>query len=126
MKKKINLFVMLFLLVVSLSSCKEKEDYSYNGMIAPYFHEATFTNYEEDVDLSTLAGLANAACSSCRNGDFVGRNFDYLYNDCPTFLIRVKKTKDHFASIGIGQNWSLHESDIINKTNILYKIYKFL
>ena len=58
--------------------------------------------------LENLLGNAEAfSCSACRNGNFVGRNYDWTYDDNIEFVIQVSQTEGRHASIGVAGCHSL-------------------
>lgn len=73
--------------------------------VADMLYEITFDEYSAEIpDSSTSARMVgDMACSSVRNGSFVGRNFDYFMNQCPTFVIRTTAKKGRYATIGVGR-----------------------
>lgn len=83
--------------------------------IAPYLHEITYDDYTYDKDFVTTESAEAFGCSSVRNGNFYGRNFDYVFNDTPEFVVRVKanKKKNRHASIGIATHFGLRESKLL-------------
>lgn len=44
-----------------------------------------------------------------RNGDFYGRNFDYIFNDSPEFVVKVAANEDRHASLGVATHYGLRE-----------------
>lgn len=115
MKNKI-LLPLFGIVAMSLTSCggnKYTQLYKNLTNKAAFLHEIEFDNYRFDSNLETIVVKGPAGCSSVRNGDFVGRNFDFFYNDVPTFVTRVNKTADHFASISISQHFQLSENKLL-------------
>ena len=45
--------------------------------------------------------LASALCTSCRNGNFIGRNFDWAYDDVDECVMRVPAAEGRLASVGV-------------------------
>lgn len=84
--------------------------------IAPYLHEITFDDYRYDSDFVTTESAEAFGCSSVRKGNYYGRNFDYVYNDTPEFVVRVKqnKSKNRHASIGMATHFGLRETKLLN------------
>ena len=95
-----------------VTSCS-KPMYSTVKHIAPYLHEITYDDYRYDEDEETTKGAEAFGCSSVRNGDFYGRNFDYIFNDTPEFVVRVKAKKNRHASIGIATHFGLREKKLL-------------
>lgn len=67
-------------------------------------YEVTYDEYSSEIpDSSASVEMSgDMACSSVRNGGFVGRNFDYFMNQCPTFVIRTTAKENRYATIGVG------------------------
>ncbi len=84
--------------------------------IAPYLHEITYNDYTYDSDFVTTKDAEAFGCSSVRKGNFYGRNFDYVFNDTPEFIVRVNanKEKHRHASIGMATHFGLRESKLLN------------
>lgn len=84
--------------------------------IAPYLHEITYDDYTYDKDFITTQSAEAFGCSSVRRGNFYGRNFDYVFNDTPEFIVRVKenKKKNRHASIGMATHFGLRETKLLN------------
>lgn len=84
--------------------------------IAPYLHEITYDDYTYDKDFVTTESAEAFGCSSVRRGNFYGRNFDYVFNDTPEFIVRVKenKKKNRHASIGMATHFGLRETKLLN------------
>ncbi|MCQ2957136.1 MAG: linear amide C-N hydrolase [Mycoplasmoidaceae bacterium] len=82
---------------------------------AKYLHEITFDDYIYDSNFVTTKEAKGFGCSSVRNGNYYGRNFDYVFNDVPEFVVRVKanKEKKRHASIGIATHFGLHEEKLL-------------
>lgn len=83
--------------------------------IAPYLHEITYDDYTYDSEFVTTQSAEAFGCSSVRKGNFYGRNFDYVFNDTPEFIVRVKenKAKNRHASIGMATHFGLRESKLL-------------
>lgn len=116
MKKNYKFFLLIAVsyIVFFLTSCGGKNK-NYYGLkqIHPYLHEITFNDYREDVDLESIDNMEAFGCSSVRNGNFYGRNFDFIFNDVPEFVVRVKAKKGRHASIGIATHFGLRENQLV-------------
>lgn len=69
-----------------------------------YFLEFYDWNYSEGVAFlkGNKDGFSDGmACSSVRNGNFYGRNFDYYYTEFCEFILHTAATKGRHASIGV-------------------------
>ncbi|XQP55992.1 MAG: carcinine hydrolase/isopenicillin-N N-acyltransferase family protein [Mycoplasmoidaceae bacterium] len=84
--------------------------------IAPYLHEIVYDDYREDVKYETIDDSEAFGCSSVRLGNYYGRNFDYVYNDTPEFVVRVKANKQlhRHESIAIATHFGLREKKLLN------------
>ena len=106
---KLTLVSFLPLSLLSLTSCG-KTYYTSAKQIAPFLHEITYSDYAEDTNYETTKFEEDAldfGCTSIRNGKIYGRNYDYYYTDSPSFLVKIKRNKDRFQSIGIANSLSL-------------------
>lgn len=100
--------------MASMSSCTNKMYHGFKTK-APYLHELTFDDYAYDSEFVTTKEAEAFGCSSVRNGNFYGRNFDYVFNDTPEFVVRVKanKEKHRHESIGIAIHFGLRENKLL-------------
>ena len=73
--------------------------------VADMLYEVTYDEYSSEIPGSSASVemSGDMACSSVRNGGFVGRNFDYFMNQCPTFVIRTTAKENRYATIGVGR-----------------------
>lgn len=114
--KKCLIGVFIIILSLSLTSCKKKDNnqmYHDLKKVSQYLYEITFDDYRYDTNLETLTNVEEFACSSARNGNFYGRNFDFIYNDVPEFVVKVKAKEGRHASVGIAILSSIHANDNI-------------
>ncbi|MCQ2398153.1 MAG: linear amide C-N hydrolase [Sphaerochaetaceae bacterium] len=105
-KRTIITIFVLCLTVVLLSSCENSVKAPKVTKVADMLYEVTFDEYSAEIPDSSVSEEMigdNTACSSVRNGSFVGRNFDYFMNDCPTFVIRTTAKQGRYATIGVGR-----------------------
>lgn len=100
------------LLMVLLSSCISTEcnktsenQFGKITKVADMLYEVTFDDYPNEIPPATAYDqmTGDMACSSVRNGGFVGRNFDYYMNQCPTFVIHTTAKKGRYATISVGR-----------------------
>ena len=98
-----------------ITSCS-KPMYSTVKHIAPYLHEITYKDYRYDENWETIKEAEPFGCSSVRNGNFYGRNFDYVFNDTPEFIVRVKadKKKHRHESIAVATHFGLRENKLLD------------
>ena len=69
-----------------------------------------------------LNSLMKPSCTSCRTGDLIGRNFDWMYDDVDEYIIRVPAdpATGRHASLGVGSaffptvvQWIIGMEDIL-------------
>ena len=74
-----------------------------------YFFPYQVLNWYEDVgvfnELTNRIRRLSALCTSCRTGNFIGRNFDWAYDDVEECVMRVPAADGRFASIGIASRF---------------------
>ena len=78
------------------------EDYLYTISYDDYDYDAAERYFEE-----TVGDDESFSCSACRSGNFVGRNYDWTYDENAEFVISVPKGKDRHGSIGVAGCHSL-------------------
>ena len=74
-----------------------------------YFFPYQVLDWYEDVgvfdELTNRIRRLSALCTSCRTGNFIGRNFDWAYDDVEECVMRVPAADGRFASIGIASRF---------------------
>lgn len=60
------------------------------------------------------------ACSSVRNGNFYGRNFDWFYSNEVDFICRIAASKDRYASINVCSGISSLTKDVVERYEYSY------
>lgn len=93
------------------------EMYSALQKKADYLYSMTFIDYVFDTEEKTIKSSGQASggfgCSSVRKDNFYGRNFDFIFNDVPEFIVRVNKNeKIKHSSIGVATHFGLRESEM--------------
>lgn len=116
--KIVILIITACLIFLGCAKFVKNEKYYDLKKIRPYLYEISFDDYKADTKLESLTNVEDFACSSVKNGDFYGRNFDFIFNDVPEFVVKVKAKKDRHASIGIGMISGIHEGDNIENQYI--------
>lgn len=108
----IPIIAILAFLVSSflISIFQPKKIYTSPRKIAPYLYEITYSNYREDVNADTHNTMDAFGCSSVRNGNFYGRNFDYIFNDTPEFIVHMAASENRHASLGVATHYGLREN----------------
>ncbi len=87
--------------------------YTAPKQIAPYLYEMTFNDYVVDEENTTTNAMEAFGCSSVRNGNFYGRNFDYIFNDSPEFVVHMKANGNRHASLGIATHFGMRETALL-------------
>ena len=121
--KVLSKSVFLLVLPLSLASLfgcnKSIKYYSEIKNPAPYLHEITYENYEEDVNCETLKTKEESnrgfGCTSIRKNNIYGRNFDYFYTNFPQIVVKMKPKEGRYKSIGIAHIRNLFENDLLAK-----------
>ena len=101
---------MLLGALMPFSSCNKLENndfpdgHSEIRKVSELLYEVTWSDYSSEAPNDSFDAITgDMACSSVRNGDFVGRNFDFFMNQCPTFVIRTTGKEGRYATIGVGR-----------------------
>ena len=93
--------------VAMLSSCNRldfTDEHSEIKKVSEMLYEVTYSDYGSEAPNGSYDAISgDMACSSVRNGNYVGRNFDYYMNQCPTFVIRTTGKDGRYATIGVGR-----------------------
>lgn len=55
--------------------------------------------------LNDIYELSPYACTSCRTGELIGRNFDWGYDDVDEYIMRVPADEGRYASIGVASGF---------------------
>lgn len=97
--------------------------------IAPYLYQVNYGNLDYSVGTDYCEQYHNniGACSAVRNDNYFGRNFDWYYDNCASFVVKCKATKDRHASIGIAGGHPSLTDEVANsgKYNSAYKYLPF-
>ena len=95
--------------------------------ISDYFYKIDIDDYDEDYAYSHTEPIIKSIglCSQMRSSNFIGRNYDWYYDNKVTFLVHSKRTKNHFESYAMAQ-CQVTKSDVENNNyNESYKILPF-
>ena len=103
---------IISILAIALAGCKKNDDASGNNgndtnvivtKVANMLYEVTYDTYSSEPVGSYEELAGDMACSSVRNGNYHGRNFDFFANSSSTFVVRTTATEDRYATIGIAR-----------------------
>lgn len=106
MKKIFSIIICLFALV-ACDKCQSNEQFMQDlklAKITDYFYEVFYDDY--DYTFAEKFNRENnnpnlGACSSVRNGNFHGRNYDWYYDENVEFIVHTSAKADRHASVGI-------------------------
>ncbi len=112
--------VVMAVLLVTISCTKEEEIGPYKISIHPEFkkisrmlYEVTCSDYSSEAPNDSYDAISgDMACSSVRNGDFHGRNFDFLMNQCPTIVVHTPAKGGRYATLGVARLKKTNEAMI--------------
>lgn len=82
---------------------------------ADYLYEASYTFYENAVDMSLIPG----GCSSFKLGNRVGRNLDWYYNEQVDFVIQCSRP-GYRKSLGVASHPKITKADMESGAYIPY------
>ncbi|MBQ0098122.1 MAG: linear amide C-N hydrolase [Oscillospiraceae bacterium] len=105
----ISALIAVALIALCISACgnekTEKKEFGKFNKVSDMLFEVTFDDFSAEIPDGSVTSemTGDMACSSVRNGGFVGRNFDYFMNSCPTFVVRTTAKEDRYATIGVGR-----------------------
>ena len=105
--------------------------YGEKHKVKDYLYEIYYNNLDYDYALDYFdkvkVEVPIGACSAVRKGDFYGRNFDWIYDECASFIVRVPRIGNRYASMGVSGTESKLTNAIVdsNDYNEAYKILPF-
>lgn len=100
---------VVFIIKIIKDNSSISSMYSTPKKIADYLWQIDYTDYTEDKEGITHKFTEAFGCSSVKNGNFYGRNFDFIFNDTPEFAIRMSAKDGRHASIGVATHYGLRE-----------------
>lgn len=89
---------------VANKAAKKYASTSCARILPPYLHEVSFDDvYPDDAAwfYQQVGHAYTGHCSARRNGNVLERNFDWKFNEAPTFVIRISAAAGRFASLGV-------------------------
>lgn len=115
MKKKVLVVVLFILLCLVVSSCKKSDkDKMYEiSKVNEYLYELDYNDYRFDTNLEMVTSVEDFGCSSVKNGNFYGRNFDFVFNNVPEYVVKVASKEGRHASVGVTIVSGIHAGDKI-------------
>lgn len=112
---------IISILAIALAGCKKNDDASGNNgndtnvivtKVANMLYEATYDTYSSEPVGSYEELAGDMACSSVRNGNYHGRNFDFFANSSSTFVVRTTATENRYATIGVARLANINDAYI--------------
>lgn len=95
--------------------------------VKPYLYEVWYDELDYDFAYEYFKALENpivpGGCSSIRNGNFLGRNFDWIYDNSSEFIVHVPKIGNNYSSIGISGGFS-DLTDVFVQSGTESELYK--
>lgn len=114
------------------SISKNKNAYDYLHMVEDYCFDVGYSHIDYDYAKEYMRNnyFSMGACTTVRKGNFVGRNFDWSYNEEAYFTIRVDKSEStKYSSIGrTGGRFQEFTNDFVKSGaySDLYKVLPFI
>lgn len=118
MKFRLLQFIVLCITTLPVLGCGKSAPYLTFKKIGNNIYETTVSNYDYDYLLTqryTNIDYLNGGCSAIRKGNYVGRNFDFVYGDIATLIVRTPHTNDRLATIAVTSGFFWFTNDAINK-----------
>lgn len=97
-----KIFLILGICAFVFTSCEKEKTMKFTE-IADMLYEVTYDTYSEEPIGTYQEFAGEMACSCVRNGDYVGRNFDYYMNRSATFVVHTTAKKGRYATIGVAR-----------------------
>ncbi len=105
MKKVFFIILVSLLMVTSQSFSAENENtakYDEYKKIAANLYEVTVDEFDYDYLLKNGRGNMDfAGCSGIKEGNYLGRNFDFIAGDAAEIVVKTTAKKDRYASVGM-------------------------
>ena len=110
------------------------EPYSTLNFVKNYLYEIVYDNIDYEYAYAYMKEkqpFINGGCSSVRNGNWYGRNFDWKYDENAEFLVRTPRANGRYASIGLAANTTdykivpfmmldgINECGVVANTNVV-------
>lgn len=111
-RNTLKMFVIATTLLAAapwFSSCNKQDSSMPDGhseikKVSDMLFEVTYSDYSDVAPNGAYDEISgDLACSSVRNGDFHGRNFDYFANQCPAIVVRTTAKEGRYATIGVAR-----------------------
>lgn len=116
------LCIIAMISMLLLCGCKEETaeiEYDTYTKIADNLYEVTCDEYDYDYMLEDGSGNADYletnsyGCSAIKEGNFVGRNFDFIAGDASEFIVKTTSKENRYATIGLAGGLMWMSSDFV-------------
>lgn len=121
--------IFFIVLAVLMSACGKDSKTKGMKKIADYLYEYKADDYgpEPPSEIPLSKGKVAFGCSVVRNGDFIGRNFDFTINESCEFVVRTKATATRpHATIGVSNPAFITVTDDMVKEGLGEEILQYL
>lgn len=92
--------------------------YQNKRKIEDYLYEITYGNIDYDYAYEHFKP-SFGGCSAVRNGNYLGRNFDWLYNNQVQFVVHTPDSLEHFGVLGVSGIIPGVEQDNVDQDSII-------
>lgn len=99
--------------------------------ICDYLYEITYGYIDYDYAYKYFKPTTSFGCSAIRNGNFFGRNFDWLYNNDVQFVVHTPSSLDHYEVLGVSgiipgiDNKTVDDKRVIKDGVDMFKLLPF-
>ena len=115
MKLKHGIIVVLALGLLTVSCKKEENNESGKPMfhkISNMLYEVTYDSYSAE-PIGTYDEISGEmSCSSVRNGNYHGRNFDFFMNQSSTFIVHTTAKQNRYATISVARLTNVNDGKV--------------
>lgn len=98
---------------------RKLRDYAYEMTCLDIDYEAALEYY------ASREAEVPPACSTIRNGNYIGRNLDWTYDQKATFVVHIPHSEDHRASVNLCGGLNELTEEFVRSANVS-KAYKVL
>lgn len=104
--KKIFSLSLAFLIVLSFCACGTSDvTYDKYTLVADNLYEVVCDEYDYDYLLQNGTGnidfIYGGACSAIKEGNYLGRNFDFVVGDASEIVVKTPAKKGRYACVGM-------------------------
>lgn len=93
--------------------------YYNKNKVEDFLYEITYGNIDYEYAYRYFNPILKGGCSSIRNGNYFGRNFDWLYNNQVQFVVHTPSSLEHNGVIGISGIIPNIEKDNVDNDDII-------